>query len=60
MNLVEWLIYAAALDHWSYIGGHLQVPEYEATRIVVMIGDKITGHRQWSRLPTAASGVPLN
>lgn len=45
MNLVEWLIYGAALDRWRYIGGFVMAEDYLACREVVRTGDKLSGYR---------------
>ena len=35
MNPVEWLIYAAASEVWSYVGGHTLCEEFYASRAIL-------------------------
>lgn len=50
MNLIEWLLYAAALERWQYIGGILRTPDYQACRDVVVKGDKLSGYRNYGKV----------
>lgn len=43
MNLVEWLVYAAACERWHWIGGLLWSEDYDDVHAIVLEGERLRG-----------------
>lgn len=44
-ELVEALLYGAAMEHWYVVGGFIRVPEYEACRKVIIDYESKNGRK---------------